>query len=104
MKKRIAAPPRRLLIATHSHPSITRGGAEISAMRLHQMVGAESGWESWFVAGARDNSNRPGSHFAQPFDDHQFVFDSRGFDWFKYANRDRYFPREFTAVLQETAP
>ena len=103
MKKR-PRPSRRLLVAAHSHPSISHGGAELSAIHLHNTLGAQPGWESWFVAGARDGSNRPGSHFAQPYDDHQYVFDARAFDWFKYANRDRTFPREFSGVLGDVAP
>jgi glycosyltransferase involved in cell wall biosynthesis len=101
-KPRSAA--RRLLVASHSHPAITRGGGEIASFRLHEAFTRQPGWSSWFLAGARDGSNRPGSHFAQPFDDRQYVFDARGFDWFKFANQDRTFPREFTGVLRDLAP
>ena len=96
--------PARLLVAAHSHPSISNGGAEISAWRLHAAMRARPGWDSWLVAAARDGSNRPGSHFSQPFDDHEYLFDARTFDWFKFANQDRTFPREFTAVLGNVAP
>ncbi len=100
MRKR-TPPARRLLVAAHSHPSITHGGGELSAKHLHEAMGAEPGWQSWFVAGARDGSNKTGAHFAQPFDDRQYVFDAGAFEWFRYANRDRHFPGEFAGVLRE---
>ena len=99
-----SATPLRLLVAAHSHPSISNGGAEISALRLHEAMNARPGWESWFLAAARDGSNRSGSHIAQPFDDRQFLLDARGFNWFKFANQDRTFPREFSALLTDVAP
>ncbi len=96
--------PTRLLVAAHSHHSITHGGAEISARRLHEAMSAQPGWESWMVAAARDGSNPTGSPFAQPFDDHQYLYGAHSFEWFKFANQDRAYPRELTAVLHEIAP
>ena len=103
---RKSTPPaaRRVLVAAHSHPAITKGGAEFAAWRLHEAISATPGRESWFLAGARDGSAQPGSHFSQPFDERQFIYAPTGFDWFKFANLDRHYPAEFAGVLLETAP
>ena len=38
---------KRLLIAAHSHPAITKGGAEIAAWRLYEAIAARRDWQAW---------------------------------------------------------
>ncbi|MCX7383935.1 MAG: glycosyltransferase [Alphaproteobacteria bacterium] len=104
---RTAAPPAeaasRILIAAHSHPAVSRGGAEIAAWRHYQaMQGA--GWQSWFMGAAREAATRAGSAITQPFGPDQYLYTSTSFDWFKFANPDPNFPREFRALLRDLRP
>ncbi len=103
-----AAPPRagkRVLIASHGHPAITRGGAEIAAYALYEEFRRTLGWEAWFL-GCRPEagSERLGATITQPYDEHEFVYGVGPFDWLKFANRDPNFPREFRALLRELRP
>jgi glycosyltransferase involved in cell wall biosynthesis len=97
--------PRRLLIATHSHPAISKGGAEIAAWRMFEGFRATSGWQAWFLGCGREASTgRMGSVITQPFGDDEFLYASNQFDWFKFSNMDERFPREFAELLRNTRP
>ena len=101
----MSATNTRLLIAAHSHPAITKGGAEIAAWRLYESIGARRGWQAWFMGCARETgAGRAGSVITQPFSDTEFVYTPTAFDWFKFANLDKHYPRELETVLQEVAP
>ena len=79
----MTAPVARLLVAAHSHPAITRGGAEISAWQLYESVAARRGWRAWFMGCAREaGAGRAGSVITQPFSDNEFVYTASAFDWF----------------------
>jgi hypothetical protein len=41
--------PLRVLVASHSHPKLTNGGAEIAAFRLFTELAARDGVETWFL-------------------------------------------------------
>ena len=97
------SPPGRILIAAHSHPAITKGGAEVAAWRHHGAM-QEAGWASSFLGCAREMSGRAGSVITQPFGPGQYLYTSTSFDWFKFANPDPLFPAEFRALLAETRP
>ena len=101
---RAAAEPARILIASHSHPALTKGGAEIAAWRNHEAMSATPGWQSWFMGCAREAATRAGSVITQPFGPRQYLYTSTRFDWFKFANPDPAFPREFKAVLADIQP
>ncbi len=98
-----APEPARILIAAHSHPAVSRGGAEIAAWRHHGAM-REAGWQSWFMGAAREAATRAGSAITQPFGPDQFLYTSTSFDWFKFANPDPNFPREFRAMLRDLRP
>src|SRR5215471_13196623 len=100
----LSRPSAHILIATHSHPALSRGGAEIAAWRLFECVRDRRGWDAWFIGCTREQGGRPGSPITQPFSEREFLYASDDFDWFKFANRDPRFPREFEAVLQATRP
>jgi glycosyltransferase involved in cell wall biosynthesis len=95
----------RILIAAHSHPAITKGGAEIAAWRLYEHVAARPGWQAWFLGCAREvGAGRTGSVITQPFSEREFIYAPSAFDWFKFANHDKQFPRELELLLREIAP
>jgi glycosyltransferase involved in cell wall biosynthesis len=93
-----------VLIATHSHPAVTKGGAEIAAWRLFEGVGAHSDWESWFLGCAREAGSRGGGGITQPFGEREFLYAPTAFDWFKFANQDKQYPRDLEAMLSEMRP
>jgi glycosyltransferase involved in cell wall biosynthesis len=96
--------PMRLLTACHSHPAITKGGAEIAAWRLHEALAARDDVHAWFLGCAREPVEHAGAVITQPFGPRQFLYTSTEFDWFKFANRDRAFPRAFAALLHDVQP
>ena len=99
------SPPLRILIASHGHPAITRGGAEIAAYALFRALHATPGVQAWFL-GCRPHAagQRLGIAITQPFDAPEFVYQPGAFDWFKFANRDAAFPAEFRQLLLELRP
>ena len=82
-----------------------RGGTEMAAYQLYRGLRARSDCEAWFL-GCRPSggTERPGLVITQPFDEGEFVYTAGAFDWFKFANRDPNFPREFRALLRELRP
>ena len=96
--------PPSVLIATHSHPAITKGGAEIAAWRLFEGVRARDDWQAWFMGCAREAGGRLGSSITQPFGDREFLYASQSFDWFKFANQDPSYPAELEAMLLDVRP
>jgi glycosyltransferase involved in cell wall biosynthesis len=97
---------RRLLIASHSHPAISKGGAELAAWRMYESFRDLPDWDAWFMGCGRDSNGgaRLGSVITQPFGADQFLYASGQFDWFKFSNNDERFPREFAELLRNTRP
>jgi len=95
----------RLLCASHSHPQITRGGAEIAAFQLFREFNAMPDYEAWFL-GCQNvpGGGRLGTAITQPFTEREFVYSVGSFEWFKFANRDPRFPQEFRELLQMLRP
>jgi glycosyltransferase involved in cell wall biosynthesis len=97
--------PTRILIASHSHPRLSKGGAEIAAFQLYEALQRRPGFESWFLGCVRDQMNQKlGATISQPFTEREFLYSSAEFDWFKFANRDVNFPREFRSLLEQLRP
>ncbi|HEY0418750.1 MAG TPA: glycosyltransferase, partial [Acetobacteraceae bacterium] len=97
--------PSRVLIATHSHPAISKGGAELAAWRLFEGVRARPEWQAWFLGcGHEAGGGRLGSAITQPFGDDQFLYAISGFDWFKFSNNNPNYPRELEAMLRALRP
>ena len=95
----------RVLVASHSHPAVAKGGAEIAAHNLFLALQARPDSEAWFLGCSRDGSfGRLGSAIVQPFSDREFLYCPGEFDWFKFANHDPRFPRQFEALLAELDP
>ncbi len=97
--------PHRLLIASHSHPQLSRGGAEIAAFQLFRTFSEQPGWETWFLGCQASRPDaRPGAAITQPFSEREFVYGMGRFEWFKFANRDPNFPKAFRALLEQLQP
>jgi glycosyltransferase involved in cell wall biosynthesis len=95
----------RILIASHSHPRLSKGGAEIAAFQLYDALQRRPGFESWFLGCVRDQMNQKlGATISQPFTEREYLYSGAEFDWFKFANRDAKFPREFRALLEQLQP
>src|SRR3984885_3155535 len=95
----------RILIASHSHPRLSKGGAEIAAFQLYDALQRRPGFESWFLGCVRDQMNQKlGATISQPFAEREYLYSGAEFDWFKFANRDANFPREFRALLEQLQP
>ncbi|HEV7264997.1 MAG TPA: glycosyltransferase family 4 protein [Falsiroseomonas sp.] len=106
-RRRAAAPARKLrvLVMSHMHPAVSRGGAEIAAYQLHKAFGTKPGVASVFLAAAGGKvQDRLGARFIQPFGEGEWVYSGAGFDHWIHANPDPEFPPEFTALLREIAP
>lgn len=96
----------RVLVATHSHPKLTRGGAEISADALVSGLRRHCGAEAWLLGCSRKSqTNRLAVPLTQPFGVDDFVYQAQdSFDHFKFANRDAKFPGMLRDLLQELRP
>ena len=96
---------KRVLVLTHSHPALSRGGAEMSASALSAAVGGSLGWKSWLLGCSREPEGaRAGSCITQPFGDNSYLYSAGPFNWFAFANRDKNFPGAFAAMLREVRP
>ncbi len=94
-----------ILIASHSHPQLTRGGAEISAHHLFAALAGHEGYELSYLGCARDQVNQKmGATFSQPFSPSEYIYAGGAFDWFKFANTDPTFPAAFRTLLAELQP
>ncbi|MCQ8239526.1 glycosyltransferase family 4 protein [Rhizosaccharibacter radicis] len=94
-----------VFIMTHSHPKLTRGGAEISANTLFRELKAR-GATAWLmgVASAR-SALRLGATLTQPYGPDDFVYHPNAeFDYFKFANPDPQFPRVLEELMAELRP
>ena len=100
------SPPLKLLIACHSHPRFSNGGAEIASYQLFADLKLRPDCRALFLGCVRDpRHQRPsGGTFSQPFGPAEFLYSPKGFDWFKFSNPDPNFPGEFRALLGELLP
>jgi len=101
-RRKNAAPPR-VLVASHGHPEIGKGGAENAAFHLFEGL-RERGHEAWFLGCGTPAGQGAELCITQPFSDREFLYAPGAFNWFNFANRDPRFPREFARLLAELAP
>ncbi len=96
---------RRVLVASHSHPIVSKGGAEIAAFEMFRGLQATEGFSASFLGCSRSNAyRRLGQGITQPFSEDEYIYSTSSFDWFKFANLDPKFPREFKALLRDLRP
>ncbi len=99
------APPLRVLIASHSHPEVSNGGAEIAAFQLFRGLQARPDCATWFLGCDRNSAaDRPGAVLTQPYSADEYLYNGTGFDWFKFANPDPRFRAEIERLFRELEP
>ena len=105
-RRRSAAPrPLRVLVMSHMHPAVSKGGAEIAAYQMHKAFNSKPGVASTFLAASGGKvQERLGARFVQPFGPGEWVYSGAGFDHWIHANPDPEFPPEFAALLREIRP
>jgi glycosyltransferase involved in cell wall biosynthesis len=109
MEADLAAPlveenaPLRILVASHSHPEISKGGAEIAAFQLYRGYESRSDCAAWFL-GCDRRSARSEMPITQPFGGNDYLYSVGEFDWFKFSNRDPRLPEALTNLLLELRP
>jgi glycosyltransferase involved in cell wall biosynthesis len=106
---RLGAPaerPLRVLVMSHMHPRVSKGGAEIAAYQLYGALKAMPEVETaWFLAASGGRvQERLGARILQPFGADEFVYAGAGFDHWIHGNPDPEFPREFAALLERLRP
>ena len=105
----IASPGERrvpsVLVMTHSHPKLTRGGAEISAFTLFRELKARGG-KAWLLGCSSPKSEaRLGATLTQPYGPDDYVYHPNApFDYFKFANPDPQFPKVIEELVAELKP
>jgi len=94
-----------VLVMTHSHPRLTRGGAEISAQALFLEMKAR-GAQCWFLGCSGPGSEqRLGAVLTQPFGADDYLYTpGAAFDYFKFANPDPQFPAALEKLIGELKP
>jgi glycosyltransferase involved in cell wall biosynthesis len=97
--------PLKVLLASHSHPRLSKGGAEIVAYELFSALRTRPDYEPSFLGCVHAEMNQKmGATINQPFSEREYLYCGGAFDWFKFANTDPNFPREFRSLLQELQP
>jgi Glycosyltransferase Family 4 len=95
----------RIMVASHSHVNISKGGAEVAAYELYRNLATLPQFEATLLACSRDQLlSRLGSPITQPFTANEYVYSVGEFDWFNFANRDRQFPAALAELLAQTRP
>jgi glycosyltransferase involved in cell wall biosynthesis len=105
VKDRQDADELRILVGAHSHPEVSKGGAEIAAFALFHGLGERPGCKTWFVGCDRGGgSGRDGATFVQPFSEREYLYVTGEFEWFRFANRDPNFPAAFEQLMRTISP
>jgi glycosyltransferase involved in cell wall biosynthesis len=101
----IRPPALRVMIASHSHPEVSNGGAEIAAFQLFRALQARSDCRTWFLGCDRAaGSERLGAVLSQPYSEDEYIYATGSFDWFKFANPDPRFRAEMERLIDQLAP
>ena len=95
----------RVLIASHSHPRVQNGGSEVASYSLFDRLRQQPGLRAWYCGCSRTASfARAGQSITQPFERDEYLYTVGDFEWFKFANRDTAFARDFRALLRNLRP
>ncbi len=94
----------RVLVASHGHPEVTKGGAENAAFQLFAGLRDQPGIEAWFLGCGALPGQGAELCITQPFSDREFLYAPGAFNWFNFANRDPRLPRELERLLIELSP
>lgn len=95
----------RVVILSHLHPAVSRGGAEIAAYQMYKELKASPGVSAWFIAGDGGKVLPPlGSPIFQPFGADEYVCASSGYSHFQHASRNAEMPQRLEMLLKELRP
>lgn len=95
----------RILVVSHTHPRLTRGGAEIAAYEQFRRLKGAPGITAFFLAGNGGwHARRPGIAIQRPWGPDEFLADTPGYDHFRHANPNPALSREFGELLVELRP
>ena len=104
-RQRSASGELRVLIVSHMHPRVSRGGGEIAAYQMYETLRAAPGVKAFFLAASGGKLFAPlGAPIFQPFTEDEFVASSDGYDYFSHANPNPSFPRHFADLLLRIRP
>jgi glycosyltransferase involved in cell wall biosynthesis len=78
----------RILIISHGHPDITKGGGEIAAYQLYEEL-RNQGREAWFLAAHRDLAAYHGGTSFSIINQREILFYSRMNEFFTFSNSDQ---------------
>ncbi len=95
----------RVLVASHSHPRVQNGGSEVASYSLFDRLRQRPGLRASYLGCSRTASfARAGQSITQPFERDEYLYTVGDFEWFKFANRDTAFARDFRALLRNLRP
>ncbi|MFL1462867.1 glycosyltransferase family 4 protein [Roseococcus sp. DSY-14] len=95
----------RILTVSHTHPRLTRGGAEIAAHEQFRRLREAPGVTAFFLAGNGGwHARRSGVVIQRPWGPDEFLADAPGYDHFRHANPNPALAREFAELLAELRP
>lgn len=96
----------RVLIMSHLHPAVSKGGAEIAAHQLFAALRASPEVERcWFLAAAGGRvAGRLGVRISEPFGEDEYLYAGAGFEHFIHSNPDPEWPVELERLLRELRP
>ena len=99
------AGPLRVLVASHSHPHVQNGGSEVASYALFDRLRGRGDIRAWYLGCSRTASfARAGQSITQPFERDEYLYTLGDFEWFKFANRDMAFARDFRTLLGTLRP
>jgi glycosyltransferase involved in cell wall biosynthesis len=97
--------PLRVLVFSHLHPAVSRGGAEIAAYQMYRALKATPGVTAWFAAGAGARLTPPlGTHVFQPFGPDEYVLGDPGYDGWLHSAQAPRFGQELRDLVAELRP
>lgn len=98
------ARPLRVVVMSHSHPALSKGGAEIAAYQHFTML-KTLGHEAVFIAsGSGRVVPRDGVSFSQEFAEDEYLYSDNRFDHFIHGNLDPAYPARLKDMLSEIRP
>jgi glycosyltransferase involved in cell wall biosynthesis len=104
-RQKSASSEMRVLIVSHMHPRVSRGGGEIAAYQMFEAMRDMPGIKAYFLAASGGKLVPPlGTPIFQPFTDDEFVASSEGYEYFNHSNPSSSFPKHFSELLLRLRP
>lgn len=95
----------RVLIISHMHPRVSRGGGEIAAYQMYETLREMPDVKAWFVGASGGKIMAPlGTSVFQPFGPDEFVLGDPAYDHWSHTSHSAEFAQEFRTLLKELKP